>query len=317
MKTTTSAMTMVILILGLLGCGQGPADEDTKNALIAVTRAAGPPSVIELRSATLRGFSGEAITLENGRWEGEPSAPDSASRPVVSLVGDFSLFGDLNGDGVDEATVLLSSTDGGSGSFLHLGVMARQGHEVVNLATALLGDRVMVRSGSVAGGVLSLHVVQHGETDPACCPGELFTRSWQLTGDELVEVEAVATGRLSLETLSEKAWLLESLSETDVAPEYPQITLFFQDGRAQGSSGCNQYTGNAKPGANPASLKLGPFAVTRMACPDPMMELENRYMAQLGGAQSFAFLPNKLVIVWKNRDTTGTMIFAAHELAEH
>jgi heat shock protein HslJ len=62
------------------------------------------------------------------------------------------------------------------------------------------------------------------------------------------------------------------------------ITLLFDPGdhntsRVSGSSGCNRFTGGWQQDG--ATLKLGKFASTMMACPPAVMEVERRFLATL------------------------------------
>jgi putative lipoprotein len=55
--------------------------------------------------------------------------------------------------------------------------------------------------------------------------------------------------------------------------------------RVAGSSGCNRYTG-AVTGAG-AELRVRDVAMTRMACPPAVMELESRFVAALTAVRSY------------------------------
>lgn len=71
-----------------------------------------------------------------------------------------------------------------------------------------------------------------------------------------------------------------------------KITLFFQDERVSGKSGCNRYfadyriTENAENAEN--GLSFSKAASTMMACPEPMMEQERVYLEQLTRITSYA-----------------------------
>jgi heat shock protein HslJ len=78
----------------------------------------------------------------------------------------------------------------------------------------------------------------------------------------------------------------ELLSINGVAPiDGTEITLRFQDGRVQGSSGCNTYGGDYTL-ENDGVFQAGPIAVTEMACLDPegAMAQEVNYLQILQGA---------------------------------
>jgi heat shock protein HslJ len=57
--------------------------------------------------------------------------------------------------------------------------------------------------------------------------------------------------------------------------------------RLSGTAGCNRFNGSWKQDG--AALKLGPFAATRMACPPPAMEVEQRVLALLEAVTSVTY----------------------------
>jgi heat shock protein HslJ len=70
------------------------------------------------------------------------------------------------------------------------------------------------------------------------------------------------------------------------------ITLLFDPGdhnssQVSGNSGCNRFTGPWTQ--NGAALKLGPLATTMMACPPPVMEVENRLLAALSAVTTVRY----------------------------
>ncbi len=78
----------------------------------------------------------------------------------------------------------------------------------------------------------------------------------------------------------------ELLSINGVAPiEGTNITLRFQDGRVEGSSGCNTYGGDYVLEGE-GVFRVGPVAVTEMGCLNPagVLEQEVNYLSILQGA---------------------------------
>jgi heat shock protein HslJ len=70
------------------------------------------------------------------------------------------------------------------------------------------------------------------------------------------------------------------------------ITLLFDPGdqgtsRVGGGSGCNRFSGPWKQEG--ATVKLGPFAGTMMACPPAIMEIERRFLTTLGAVTSVTY----------------------------
>ncbi|MCB0055055.1 MAG: hypothetical protein KDE24_36500, partial [Caldilinea sp.] len=100
------------------------------------------------------------ITLVDGQAE-EEIAPGSASKLVVTLI-EPTAFGDLNGDGIDDAAVLLASESGGSGTFIDLHAVLDEDGAPVDAASAFLGDRVQVNSLVIEDGVIVVELVTQG-----------------------------------------------------------------------------------------------------------------------------------------------------------
>ena len=76
-----------------------------------------------LQNASYDGILESPVILSDGRFEGEPFTPGSATRPVVTLVPGVMAVGDLGGDAGEEAVVALAHNAGGSGVFMYLAVM--------------------------------------------------------------------------------------------------------------------------------------------------------------------------------------------------
>jgi heat shock protein HslJ len=268
----------------------------------------GAPTASELAHATYSGVMNEPVTLISGRWEGEPYVDGGASRPAVGLVEHFILLGDLNGDGLDEAVTLLWESSGGSGNRLYLAVMSRREEDVENLGTALIGDRVQIRSGTVDEGRITLDIVRAGPEDAACCPTEKALVTWTLSGDGLSQIADETIGTLSLADLGGREWVLRELGHEQPLPEKVEISLVFQDDKVSGNSGCNNYfAGVVTP--RPGELEFNGMGATRMACPEPVMDLERRYLSALAGASGYRFLAGRLVLTCETDEGPQVLVF--------
>ena len=303
-----------------LSCSQGqtPAGEDSETAAATAAQPAGPPSMDEIANATISGIYNEPVQLQGGKYEGEPFDPDGASRPMVGLVEDFLLTGNLNEDGSEEAAVMLWESSGGSGTYTYLAVLGHEGSDVVNLATADIGDRVQLRDSRISGNRVELDVVQAGPEDAACCPGEMVTLAWTLDGDSLKPVESgVEPERLSVAALAGPEWVLRDLDRNEPAPDDPEITLLFEEDRIAGGSGCNRYMGTVTEGEMPGDLTVGLLAGTMMACPPEVMELEDRYRQQLEKVVKYGFMNRQLILSFEKDDgNIGALFFTPRQIGE-
>ena len=313
-------LLVAVLATSLLSCSQGATTAEDESAPVMATAnsPSGPPSVEVIAGATIRGIYDEPIQLEDGRYEGEPFDPEGSSRPRVGLVEDFLLTSDLDGDGREEAIVMLWESSGGSGTYTYLAVLGREGSDVVNLATADIGDRVQLRDSRISGNLVELDVVQAGPEDAACCPGEMVTLAWALEGDALNPVESgVEPTRLSVAALAGPEWVLRRFDRNDPAPEEPEITVLFEENRIAGGSGCNRYMGTVSEGEMPGDLAVGLLASTMMACPPGVMELEDRYRQQLEKVVKYSFLNRQLILTFENEDgNVGALFFTPRQIGQ-
>ncbi len=160
-----------------------------------------------------------AAQLVDGSFSA-PAAPDSAAEIVIDLSDSFA-YGDINGDGVPDAAVVLVAQTGGSGIFYYLAPVLNQDGTPDPLTPELLGDRVELQSLAIAGEQIDVEMITAGPDDPLCCPTQQSSRTFALSGRELelvaesdtpAEAGATAVPDLTLDQLSNATYPL------DVAP---------------------------------------------------------------------------------------------------
>jgi uncharacterized membrane protein/heat shock protein HslJ len=233
------------------------------------------------------------VRLSNGIYRGK-IVPDSATELIIML-SDQVAFGDLNGDGPEDAVVVLISNPGGSGTFRHLGVVINEKGSPQHLASELLGDRVRVKSLSVRSGEISVQMMTHGPKDPMCCPTYQVTRNFVLQEGKLVMAEA--------RDLMKRKWALRSFgvkdSEDLLVPRTVISLEFSKDGKLHGSGGCNRYFAAYEIGPGD-SLKIKSIGSTRMACPQEFMDQEMRYFEALQRVSAFKVQNNLLQLFYDN-----------------
>ena len=118
------------------------------------------------------------VKLENGAFK-------STDGTTVNLLDQIALK-DLNGDGLDDAAVLIGENFGGTGTFVSLIVFLNQNGEPLQSSGVLIDDRPKVNSIKIEDGQIILDAVIHGFDDPMCCPNQPVTRTYRLGNNGLV-----------------------------------------------------------------------------------------------------------------------------------
>lgn len=99
-------------------------------------------------------------------------------------------------------------------------------------------------------------------------------------------------------SLAGREWSLTSLggapAEAGNGGKPANLTFSDADKKVSGFAGCNRLAGTYE--AKGDSLRVGPLALTRMACPSGM-ELETKFGAALDATRSFRITGNRLDLV--------------------
>ena len=270
------------------------------------------PQGTELQNASYAGFSviDKPVTLKDGKWHGETYDGKGASKPEIRLVAGTYPIADFDRDGSEDAAVLLAESGGGTGTFYYLAVVKKKDGELYNIATTILGDRLQVIEFGAENGVISVKVVQAGPNDPACCPTDLVTRTFTLKGNTLQEEKNVEkAGHLSPDVMAGVTWVLAEWNLDEPAPQEPEISLVYQDGKFTGSSGCNRYFTDVTAGEMAGSILVDMVGTTRMMCPPPIDAAEMRFHKLLAAVTGFSFDNGRLVLSYTEGEGGGSLFF--------
>ena len=89
-------------------------------------------------------------------------------------------FGDLDGDGTDDAVVVLLLVDGNAGH-RYLAAVLNESGSPKHVSSAFLGLNIGIDSVTIADGVVTLQTKQLGPNDPNCCPTKEVVVTFRLT----------------------------------------------------------------------------------------------------------------------------------------
>lgn len=95
-------------------------------------------------------------------------------------------------------------------------------------------------------------------------------------------------------------WLLDDLAGTGVLDRVPASLTFPEEGKTAGNGSCNRFSGSVEISAT--TIKFGPLATTRMACPETIMNQETKYLQLLQSAERYAWQDPYLLVFSTGQD---------------
>jgi uncharacterized protein (DUF2141 family) len=179
-----STLLVLALLVSLIVSACGPLAP----APTATPTATPPLTLDALKNAEYQSEfpASKKAKLTDGKYQ-EDIVPGSATKLNIVLYP-TAVFGDLNGDGVEDAAAVLVADPGGSGTFYYLAAVVNQNGTPKHVASVLLGDRVRLKSISIQSGEIAVNMVQQAPGDPMCCPTMEVTQKYKLQGDKLVPI---------------------------------------------------------------------------------------------------------------------------------
>jgi hypothetical protein len=121
------------------------------------------------------------VKLSNGYYEAR-SGNDYLEVRITSDIAE----GDLNGDGIADAALVIAENTGGTGRFASLVIVLNQNGNPVQTALYQIGDRVKINQITIKNERVTLDMVIHGPQDPLCCPSLPTTQTFRLSSAELL-----------------------------------------------------------------------------------------------------------------------------------
>jgi len=190
---------ILLLIIFLIGCSPVspsgtavPVESIVPSENITLTPApptATPPhsgiSSGQIRNAQYQlGFTDapQTVQLTNGEFR-EGLAGSTGYMEI--RVTDVMAFGDIDGDGVNEAAAMVSENYGGTGVFVFLALYTERAGGPVFLTSVFLDDRPVVSDLRFETDGIFVSAITHGAEDPFCCPTLRNERHYRLINNQL------------------------------------------------------------------------------------------------------------------------------------
>jgi len=221
----------------------------------------------------------------------EQAAPGSATETIIQL-SDFVIFDELQSP--PAAAVILISAPGGSGTFYDLALVGTQGGKPVVLGTALLGDRIVVKSLLMADDQIAVEMITQGPGDPMTYPSQEVHNTYAFQEGELVLLssEILAPEQSKAEGgnhLTGVVWqwvqFTDPMGEFDVPDPENYTFEFFEDGTLHIQADCNTATSSYIVEDASIIIEIGPM--TLAACPPGARSEE--FLQNLGFAAIYFF----------------------------
>lgn len=122
------------------------------------------------------------VQLVNGEFSGVVDGVELTTRVRPEIA-----FGDLNGDGIDDAALLLSENTGGSGIFVSLIAVYSLGDQFQQAPAVMIDDRPIIDQVALENNLIKLAGLLHGPNDPMVNPTTEFQAEYMLFGERLVQ----------------------------------------------------------------------------------------------------------------------------------
>jgi hypothetical protein len=127
------------------------------------------------------------IALVNGTAE-HAIIPSSAAKIKTAIFG-RPVYGDISGDGKDDAVMFLSQDTGGSGIFYYAVAAVKIGGQYAGLNAVFLGDRIAPQNINVFKGVANVNYAARSDRQPFTTPPSIGTTKYLIVKDgQLIEI---------------------------------------------------------------------------------------------------------------------------------
>lgn len=167
-------------------------------AFAFITCLAGIGNSQTIRDVDFKNFSYEAgycgeegtrkITVSDGNFYRETLIDEVPDRMYFSI--NVEAYGDLDGDGREEAVITSICNTGGTGNFSEAYIYSIRNGVPERVITITGGDRAYggIREARIVNGRLEIDSSDAGETGGACCPEFVVTNVYELSGKTISEV---------------------------------------------------------------------------------------------------------------------------------
>ena len=300
MKKTSLLAVTALLVSVVLGFYTFTKNKTTiKTTLPAITN--------DVRNTTYT-LEGATARLENGK----AVITNTEGTTTVQLFGE-PVYADFNKDGVNDAALMLTKNDGGSGTFFYAVLAISKNGLYYPTNALLLGDRIAPQTITITDGRAVYNYAERKATDPMTTPpsiGKSLYINYDAQSGQIGELAQGFEGEADITkmnlTMKTWQWVKTDMNNgsTTVPKKANTFTLTFTtDGKVAIHTDCNQASGTYAKHAG--KITFGPLMSTLMYCEGSQ---ESDFIAKLTDVQSFIFTSKGELILEIKMDS-GVMVF--------
>jgi len=149
-----------------------------RTAKLSVPQSQNQETTLDPLNATYL-IDGAPVKLTDGKLQ-ESAAPGSAETITTQVFGK-PVYGDINGDGKNDAAVFLVRDGGGSGTFYYVVAALGSDHGAVGTNAIFLGDRIAPDTIQVANGIITVNYADRKTEDPMSTPPSIGVSKYIVT----------------------------------------------------------------------------------------------------------------------------------------
>jgi len=126
------------------------------------------------------------IKMEDGYFEQELK-PGSLSMAQSSFI--CGAHGDLDGDSVEDMASVIAVSGSGDGTYYYLYILVKSGEEYKYKASALLGDRIKIKTIKIGNKKIGIQYLTHGAGDEKNNPTVNATSIYALYENKIMKLK--------------------------------------------------------------------------------------------------------------------------------
>lgn len=126
------------------------------------------------------------IKMEDGYFEQELK-PGSMNMAQSSYI--CGAHGDLDGDSVEDMASIIAVSGSGDGTYYYLYILVKSGEAYKYKASALLGDRIKIKTIKIGNKKIGIQYLTHGADDEKNNPTVSTTSIFALYGDKIKKLK--------------------------------------------------------------------------------------------------------------------------------